>query len=244
MVQIVKRTIAFGDIVEWAHDAGLPVQINTTIGTHNYELFDDAARMVEKLGAVLWSVFFLVPTGRASNDMQIDEHTSEQIMLKMARLTMTSSFDVKATAGPAFRRVLIEQLSAAGSNDTVLSTISPALRVGALRSYQSVNDGKGTVFISHTGEIYPSGFLPLAAGNVRTSSIVDVYRDSVLFQSLRNPSLLKGKCGECRYKAVCGGSRARAYGVFGDYLEYDPLCLYRDTQAAVSGSSGLSAQSG
>jgi radical SAM protein with 4Fe4S-binding SPASM domain len=105
------------------------------------------------------------------------------------------------------------------------------LKLGALRSSQSVNDGKGILFISHVGEVYPSGFLPIAAGNVRSDSIVDVYRNSELFQALRDPNRLQGKCGTCRFKAVCGGSRARAYAATGDYLAEDPLCLYRESES-------------
>jgi AdoMet-dependent heme synthase len=91
---------------------------------------------------------------------------------------------------------------------------------------KGVNDGDGFVFVSHVGAIYPSGFLPLAAGNVRRDSIVDVYRNSPLFKALRDRSALKGKCGVCEYRDVCGGSRARAYAVTGDYLESEPYCAH------------------
>jgi len=89
-----------------------------------------------------------------------------------------------------------------------------------------VNDGDGFVFISHTGEVYPSGFLPVSGGNVRRESLVEIYRSSPLFRALRDRDLLKGKCGMCEYKNVCGGSRARAYAVTGDYMESDPYCVY------------------
>jgi radical SAM protein with 4Fe4S-binding SPASM domain len=89
-----------------------------------------------------------------------------------------------------------------------------------------VNDGNGFVFISHTGEVFPSGFLPVSAGNVRTESLLDLYRNSELFRNLRNYENLKGKCGLCEFKNICGGSRARAFAMTGDYMESDPFCVY------------------
>lgn len=221
------------NIVRWAKELELPVQINTTIARHNVDQFDRTGQLVNDLGAVLWSIFFLVPTGRANNEMQISQDESEIILHKMADLAAEGKFDVKATAGPFFRRALLQCNAAqqeAGSIDTV--KYNGTLKLGALRSYQSVNDGKGILFISHTGEIYPSGFLPITAGNVRQDSIVDVYRDSDLFRALRDPNRLQGKCGTCKYKGVCGGSRARAYGFSGDYLAEDPLCIFRNEMEA------------
>lgn len=219
-------------IVSAAQKYGLPVQINTTICRDNLQRFEVLAKLVELLGAALWSVFFLVPVGRARNDMQISAEEAESILQRMADLAQSASFDVKATAAPHFRRVLIERFAQAAQTVRAgagsIGTLRPVLKVGALRSYQSVNDGKGLMFISHTGDMQPSGFLPLPAGNVRTHDPVQVYREHELFKDLRDPSLLKGKCGTCRYRAVCGGSRARAYGTCGDYLAEDPLCVYRE----------------
>jgi radical SAM protein with 4Fe4S-binding SPASM domain len=192
----------------WGKKYDLPLQVNTTISRHNVHLFERMAAMVESLDVVLWSVFFLVPTGRASgNDMQISAAECEDILKKMVRLAAEGKINIKSTAAPHYRRVLVES--------------------GDLRSHQSVNDGKGILFISHTGEIFPSGFLPIPAGNVRADSIVAAYRQHELFRSLRDPSLLKGNCGRCKYKVICGGSRARAYGESGDYLEQDELCAHK-----------------
>ncbi len=90
-----------------------------------------------------------------------------------------------------------------------------------------MNDGRGFLFISHTGEIMPSGFLPVSAGNVREVDVVEIYRDHPLFRDLRDPAKLKGRCGRCEYRVVCGGQRGRAYALTGDYLESDPACVYR-----------------
>jgi len=100
---------------------------------------------------------------------------------------------------------------------------------------KGVNDGKGFLFVSHLGDIMPSGFLPLPAGNVRQDDVVEVYRRHPLFRSLRDPSLLKGRCGRCEYREVCGGQRGRAYGVTGDYLETDPACVYEPAPGAEAG---------
>jgi radical SAM protein with 4Fe4S-binding SPASM domain len=216
------------DIARWAEQVGLPLQINTTIYKNNWQLFDSMAELVLDSYAVLWSVFFLVPTGRASNDMQITAVQCEHVLRKMARLSATTNLHVKATAAPHFRRVIINSLKAAapGSDSCSMPAVSPLLKLGALRSYDSVNDGKGVLFISNTGDVSPSGFLPLTAGNVKNQSIISIYRDSEMFRELRDPALLKGKCGRCRYRHVCGGSRARAFGTTGDYLAQDDLCAY------------------
>ncbi|MCC6980557.1 MAG: TIGR04053 family radical SAM/SPASM domain-containing protein [Candidatus Melainabacteria bacterium] len=219
------------DIINWASEFELPLQINSTIWKGNLQLFEKLAQRAEEFGAVLWSAFFLVPTGRAVLDMQISDVQAEDVLLRMAELCVNAKYDVKATAAPHFRRVLLQHLLS--DNDTrEINSLRPSLRVGALRSYQSVNDGKGIMFISHTGDVYPSGFLPIGCGNVKNESPVEIYRHNPLFKSLRNPDLLRGKCGICRFKKVCGGSRARAYAETGDHLAEDSLCAYWEQASA------------
>lgn len=218
------------NIIEWAREVALPIQINTTVSRFNIDQFDRLSSFVSQSNAVLWSLFFLIPTGRANNNMQISASEAELLMMKMADLADQNLVDIKATAAPHFRRVLIQSMQ---ENSELASNFSPSMRLGRLRSYQSVNDGKGIMFISHTGDIYPSGFLPLSAGNVRSDDVLDVYRNSPVFKELRNPDLLKGKCGACRYKAICGGSRARAFAETGDYLMSDTLCPYDERAVAL-----------
>ncbi len=218
-------------IIGWAREFDLPVQINTTVTKHNYHQFDEMAELVASLGAVLWSVFFLVPVGRASERMQITAAEAESALIRMAKLADQGKIDVKSTAAPHFRRVLLQRTCEktgppAPAMSRQMGSLPERLRLGALRSYQSVNDGKGLLFISHIGEILPSGFLPVCAGNVREQSLVDMYQNSDVFRQLRDSEQLKGKCGVCRYRQVCGGSRARAFAASGDYMESDPLCLY------------------
>lgn len=225
------------NIINWAKKHEIPIQINSTIWKGNFQKFDALFEKVEDFGAVLWSAFFLVPTGRAGQDMQIAPADAEQILKKMAALAKIGKIDIKATAAPHFRRVLIETLmqNPNGSEDQI-GQLSPAYKLGALRSYQSVNDGKGIMFVSHVGDVYPSGFLPLSCGNVREDSPVDIYRKHPLFTSLRNADLLRGKCGDCRYRKLCGGSRARAFAEYGDHLAEDSLCSYFESDQALQGA--------
>ncbi|MEM4782092.1 MAG: radical SAM/SPASM domain-containing protein, partial [Halalkalicoccus sp.] len=97
---------------------------------------------------------------------------------------------------------------------------------GELNRRAGITAGDGFAFVSHTGEVYPSGFLPESAGDVRETAVTDVYREAPLFRRLRDPDALSGKCGACSYRGVCGGSRSRAYAHTGDPLESDPLCAH------------------
>jgi radical SAM protein with 4Fe4S-binding SPASM domain len=144
-------------------------------------------------------------------------------------LSRSAPFDVKSTAAPAYRRVAIErsrQEQHNGGGDRPIAGAGYRFQDGLHRPALGVNDGNGFCFISHVGEVCPSGFLPLSAGNVRSKRLVDLYRDSELFRDLRDRSKLKGKCGVCDFQAVCGGSRARAWAVNGDFLAEDPSCVY------------------
>jgi radical SAM protein with 4Fe4S-binding SPASM domain len=141
-------------------------------------------------------------------------------------LAQIAPFDIKATAAPMYRRVAIERKRAqSGGSPVTFQSAGFQYADGLHRPTKGVNDGNGFLFISHIGEIQPSGFLPITAGMVREDDVVEVYRHSQLFKDLRNPDKFKGVCGRCEYRDVCGGQRGRAYGVTGDYLESDPACV-------------------
>jgi radical SAM protein len=219
-------------MLEAAREIGLTTQVNTTVSLHNLEDFDALSSLMVRLGITLWSVFFLVPTGRARNGDVASADQFEHVFQRMYDLSRTAPFDIKSTAAPQYRRVIlqrqVEERRAGARSETpspLTAGIGFSLADGVGRA-KGVNDGDGFVFVSHTGAIYPSGFLPLPAGNVRRNHIVDVYRNSPLFRALRDRELLKGKCGVCEYRDVCGGSRARAYAVTGDYLEAEPFCAH------------------
>jgi radical SAM protein len=199
--------------------AGIPVQINTTFTRQNLREFDDFVRLLEELNPVLWSVFQLVPTGRGKVEDLLSANEMEGLFERLARLSLTAPYAIKTTEGQHYRRVVLQQTRGGGR--------PPSGRPSGLRAPLGINDGKGFVFVSHIGNIQPSGFLPLTAGNVRTDELLEVYRNSPLFRELRNPSLLGGKCGRCEFRTICGGSRARAYAMTGDYLGEEPLCVYQ-----------------
>lgn len=209
-------------ILDAARAVGLPVQVNTSVGPHNMKSLAAMAKMVEGLGAVLWSVFFVVPTGRAGQDLLLGPKRVEALLEELAFIAESAPFDVKTTAAPHFRRVLM-QVHARRTNVGVLEEVDGS---GIVRGPRGINDGVGFLFVSHIGEIFPSGFLPVSAGNVRKDALATVYREHPLFRSLRDADALGGKCGVCPFRRVCGGSRARAWAVHGDVMAEDPLCAY------------------
>ena len=218
-------------ILKNAQVCGLSAQVNTTVSTFNLPLLPEMVPFIEQVGAVQWSVFFLVPTGRAQLAWMISPEEHERVFTWLYDLSKGAPFDIKATAAPMYRRVAIERRKAEGEGGSV--TFQGAgfqYADGLNRPTRGVNDGNGFLFISHTGDIQPSGFLPITAGNVRKDDVVEIYRNSPLFVDLRNPEKLKGRCGACEYRQVCGGQRGRAYGITGDYLESDPACSYQPTQ--------------
>lgn len=201
----------------------IPIQVNTTVSRYNLHDLEAVADKVREMGAVLWSVFFLVPTGRGMVEDVIDPEQHEEVMKWLFRIQHKMPYGVKATEAPHYRRVFLQEKRRLGEHAAAAGTKRPDL-LG--RAPKGVNDGDGFVFISHIGEVYPSGFLPVGCGNVRERPLTDIYRSSPVLTALRDKSLLKGKCGACEFKELCGGSRARAYAVTGDYLESDPYCAY------------------
>lgn len=214
-------------------DSGLSLQVNTTVSRHNLHLLEEMVAVVARLGVVQWSLFFLVPTGRALVGDMISPDEHEKAFHWLYDLSRRAPFDIKSTAAPAYRRVVIQRerektlAAAAAAQPAPLAGAGYRYADGLDRPAKGVNDGRGFCFISHVGDVCPSGFLPLSAGNVREQSVVEVYRHSALFRDLRDPAALKGRCGRCEFREVCGGSRARAYALTGDYLAEDPSCAYR-----------------
>jgi len=216
------------DILHRAQAIGLSVQVNTTIAKHNLDILDEMIPFLQEVGAVQWSLFFLVPTGRAQASNMISAEEHERVFNWLYDLSKNAPFDIKSTAAPMYRRVAIERKRAEQGGDKPVTFQGAGFQYadGLNRPTRGVNDGNGFLFISHVGDIQPSGFLPITAGNVRTEDVIDVYRHSQLFTDLRTPDKIKGRCGACEYRDVCGGQRGRAYGITGDYLESDPACVY------------------
>lgn len=204
-----------------AKEAGIQLQINTTISRSTLPELEGFVDILKEIQPDVWSVFLLVPTGRATLDELPTADELETLWQRLLALRSELPFAIKTTEGHHYRRALMQ---AARSNGAP-----------APRHMVPTRDGKGVAFISHVGEIQPSGFLPLTAGNVRTDKLADTYRNHPLFVQLRNDDALGGKCGRCEYRRVCGGSRARAYGSCGDMMAAEPLCNY--IPAALRGDS-------
>jgi radical SAM protein len=207
------RTI---EAAEAATAAGIPIQINTTVCETTVGTLPEVRDLVAELGAVLWSVFFLVPVGRGRLLTGIGPNRAEAVLEWLHETANEARFGVKTTEAPSYRRVALQR---DGS-----STDAP--RRDAIGRRGGIVAGDGFAFVSHTGELYPSGFLPKSAGNVTEDDLVELYRGSPLFESLRDRDRLTGKCGACEFRRVCGGSRSRAFATTGDPLASDPLCAY------------------
>jgi radical SAM protein with 4Fe4S-binding SPASM domain len=285
--------------IEWAGEAGIPIQVHTTISRHNAHDLDNLCSLFEKLNIVMWNVFFLVPVGRGQLDDLLSGEDFERVFGKIYELSQRANFQIKTTEGMHYRRYLLQHnleerklghghpgghpgashpgTVAPGSIPVIARASTPAVagtststtgaglvsghdfsraengsldNEGALApagtlaynpgapttdpatrnhswATRRVNDGKGFMFISHTGNVYPSGFLPIHAGNIRETPLADIYRNAPIFKALRDTKQLEGKCGACEFKEICGGSRARAYALTGDPLAQEPCCIYQ-----------------
>jgi radical SAM protein len=222
-----ERTL---EILDDIRSAGISLQVGTTVSRYNVDDLEAIARIVGEYGAVMWSLFFLVPTGRGKREDMISPEEHERVFNWLYDLSKAAPFDVRTTAAQHYRRVVIQrrrQEAMTSERGLLVTGAGYSFADGLGQSNRGVNDGNGFAFISHTGDVCPSGFLPLPGGNVREQSFAEIYRSSALFRDLRDYSQLKGKCGVCDFREVCGGSRARAYAVSGDYLESDPYCVYQ-----------------
>ncbi len=194
-----------------ARQSSFPFRVNTTVTQHNLsDLFNIEKVAVEK-GANEWDVFMLVPTGRGKVKMEITPEQYEQTIQSIYKASLTSSIPIKMTCAPQYMQVIAQHQK------------EPRQTHAGGRGCMA---GNGFCFISHIGEVYGCGFLPISAGDIRQQKLKQIYQQSPLFVQLRNHESLKGKCGKCEYKAVCGGCRARALSIHRDYLEEEPYCIY------------------
>lgn len=209
------------EIMDHARSCDIPVQINTTITRDNIDDIDAMAELLEERGIVLWSVFFLVPVGRASEDLRLSAAEYEIAFERLWQQTKRRSFAIKTTAAPHYRRFVLQHKK---SEHT--ATAPRPLNHPRRPLTLGVNDGKGVMFVGHTGLVSPSGFMPIVCGLFPMDHIVRVYQQSPIFRGLRDASRLEGKCGLCEYRNVCGGSRARSYALTGNPFAEEPDCVY------------------
>lgn len=191
----------------YAEEAGIPIQVNTTVTADTVAALPAVADLVGRLGAVAWEVFFLVPVGRGTDLDGLDPVRAGEVAAWLHDRTRRAPFRLVPVEAPFYRRIAHERAEAPGY-------------VGSVRA------GKGFVFVSHRGKVYPSGFLPRSVGSVRETPLPELYREAPLMRALRDADRLTGPCGRCPYRQTCGGSRSRAYAVTGDPLASDPLCPF------------------
>jgi len=199
------------EALQVATQLGLHVQINTTVSLDNLTQLDSIADALASLGIATWSVFFLVPVGRGLMEKRLHPMQYETVFAQLWHHANKQPYRVKTTEAPHYRRYVIQNAPESAARAVLTAP---------------TNDGRGVMFVSHTGDIYPSGFLPKRCGKFPDDSPVSVYQNSSIFRDLRDPSKLKGKCGVCPFNTVCGGSRARAYAVNRDILSSEPDCAY------------------
>lgn len=219
--------------IKYLNELQMPLQINTVISRYNYDHLERMAELVGELGAVMWYIFLLVPTGRGQLDACISPAQHEKVFRWLYELSKTAPYDIKTTAAQHYRRVVLQQktrdhLIEKGEirYEDSITTDFASMHDGLKRAPKGVNDGNGFVFVSHIGDVMPSGLLPIVGGNIREEPLAKIYRESKVFKELRQPDNYKGKCGVCEYNKICGGSRSRTYSVTGDYLESEPFCVY------------------
>jgi heme b synthase len=221
------------DGITIAREAGIEVQINSTITKLNLPHMDDLLNLALDSGAVAFHPFMLVPTGRGKGLESVEmsqeeyEQTLQWVCDKQSELGDRIFF--KPTDAPHYARVVSQR-----NKKHNLKRPFHNKKVGHPNSHHSINRitrgclaGTGFCFISHRGKVQGCGYLNVEAGNIRDRSFGDIWINSEVFLNLRNLSNIKGKCGVCEYKVVCGGCRARAYEATGDYLEAEPYCIYQ-----------------
>jgi len=204
----------------YAGRIGLPIQINTLVSEETSMDLPSIYELLHHFPVMRWSLFFLISVGRGKALNEVTPERAEQLMRWVIDVLPQAPFAIKTTEAPFFRRIALSVVQTAPKSES-------AGYADSIRSGFQIRDGHGVMFVSNTGDIYPSGFLPLSCGNVRKDSVVDAYHNSDLFRALHRPSTFQGRCGRCEYSHLCGGSRARAFAHSGDPLGEDPLCLYQ-----------------
>jgi heme b synthase len=238
--------------IEQLGRAGVPLQINTTVARHNVHQMDATLELAKSLGAVALHLFLLVPVGcgvEIAEQQQITPAEYEAVLNWLYDAEMAGGIELKATCAPHYFRVsrqraaaerrqgIIRQRPASHSRQQHGGNGQTGGHPGGSEAMSAMTRGclagSGVCFVSHRGEIFPCGYLPLTAGNVRQQPFGQVWQEAPLFAALRDPDQLGGKCGICEFKRICSGCRARAYGMGGDYLGEEPFCGYEPGAAAV-----------
>jgi radical SAM protein with 4Fe4S-binding SPASM domain len=216
-----------------AREVGLRAQINTTVMRSNVHELADIFHIAKENGTVAWEVFFLIRTGRGASLESLEAGECEEVMNFLFDAAHYG-VPVRTAEGPHFRRVRSERNAhKVAPTGTLYRRLAQRLcEVEGLPTGEAslkstaTRDGRGIVFVAHNGEVYPSGFLPITSGRVPTDKLTSIYRTNPLFLALRDSTKLKGRCGVCGYREICGGSRSRAFAELGDPFQEDPACCF------------------
>jgi radical SAM protein with 4Fe4S-binding SPASM domain len=211
-----RRTL---EIIGTCHEVQMPVQVNTVLSRRNLCDLESMIELLTRLDVTLWNVFFLVPASRDEAGDMLSANEHEDVFAKLYAGSKRVHFQIKTSDGQHYQRYLLQQRARESRGRLTDADVINCVP-------KNVDDGKEMVFINYLGEVYPSRYLPLSGGNVTQQSLADVYCESSLFVSLRDSSRLKGKCGRCPARSLCGGSRARAYVMTGDLFAPDPCCAF------------------
>ena len=212
--------------LQWAKEFHLQVQVNTTVTQETLPHLPSLYRLLREEAyppVRRWTLFLLVPVGRGAALGLPSAEDVENLFAWVYSLSRDAPFHVSTIEAPHYRRYWIQRKLEEGLSFEEIQRLGKRMGFG-------VRDGNGVIFVSHKGEVYPAGFLPAPfLGNVREKLLSDIYRNSPLLMELRDMDRVTGKCGCCEFRWICGGSRARAYAVTGNYLAEEPLCVYQPT---------------
>lgn len=217
--------------IEYLKEAGIGFQINTTVTKHNVDDLENMLKLVQRIGAEAWHVFLLVPTGRAENmkEEEIAPEQYEETLNWLYEVQRDAKIYVKPTCAPHYYRIYRQRAKEDGL------PVQPKMQNQGLQAMtRGCLGGITFMFVSHMGEAYPCGYLEELAGNVREDGPEKVWKESPVFNRLRDYSLLLGRCGSCEYVRVCGGCRARAKAIYGDYMAEEPYCVYEPKKMKIA----------
>jgi radical SAM protein with 4Fe4S-binding SPASM domain len=211
-----RRTL---EMIGACHEVGLPVQINTMVSRRNQQDVEPLAELLSRLDIILWNVFFLVPPDRDHAQEMLNAAEHEDAFSKLYAASRRVQYQIKTSEGPHYQRYLLQQRVKESKGRLRESDVMT-------RAQKGMNDSRAVVFVNREGYVYPSRYLPVAAGNICERSLAEIFYESELLQAFRDTSRLQGKCGKCPVRNLCGGSRARAYALSGDLFAEDPGCAY------------------
>lgn len=218
-------------------EAGMSLQVNTSITTHNVRQLDEMLKMVLDLEAAAWHLFLLVPVGcgiQIAESMQVQAEEYERVLNWLYEKSMQVAMDLRAVCAPHYFRVRVQRrMLERQSGERQPGLTTPVGQEASTRGPTTLTVRRGCLagssmcFISYRGEVFPCGYLPVKAGNLQEETFTEIWEDSPVFLSLRDPDRLEGRCGRCEFRILCAGCRARAYGMSGDYLAEEPFCIYQ-----------------